>query len=158
VAQHRALRIAPQHRRRRQRAHGQSLVEFSLAFPLFMLLVALAFTGSSAMGAVIGLSGAARAGAIAAANDVSANSNVPMSVELAHAVAAVNYEEGCNGCYVGANDQASCPPNANCVWIVRTSGTRTAAPIEVVHVLHPIVQVIPLFSSLVVQAQAGATP
>jgi hypothetical protein len=123
-----------------------------------MLLCAVAFTGSSAMGSVIGLSGAARAGAIAAANDVSANSNVPIATELADAVAAVNYEEGCNACYVGVTSQATCPTATNCVWIVRTNGSRTAAPIEVVHVLHPMVQIIPLLSSLTVQAQAGATP
>jgi Flp pilus assembly protein TadG len=145
-------------RRRRRGTRGQSLVEFSLAFPIFLLLCAVAFTGSQAMGSVIGLSGAARAGAIAAANDVSANSNVPVATELAHAVAAVNYEEGCNACYVGVTNQAACPASSSCVWIVRTVGARSATPIEVVHVLHPVVPFIPLLSQISVQAQAGATP
>ena len=137
---------------------GQSLVEFSLAFPLFMLLVAVCFTGSQAMSSVIGLSSAARAGAIAAANDVSANSNVPAATELADAVAAVNYEEGCNACYVGVANQAACTGGQSCVWVVRATGSRSATPIEVIHVSHPVVAVIPFLSGITVQAQAAATP
>jgi Flp pilus assembly protein TadG len=158
VRHSRSTALAPPRCRRRRHDRGQSLVEFSLAFPLFMLLVAVAFTGSAAMSSVIGLSGAARAGAIAAANDVAANANVAYQTELNHAVAAINAEEGCTSCYTGATDQASCAANSNCVWIVKTHGSRAANSIDVVHVQHPIVQVIPLLSNLMVQAQAGATP
>jgi Flp pilus assembly protein TadG len=126
---------------------GQSLVEFSLAFPLFMLLVAVCFTGSQAMTSVI-----------AAANDVSANSNVAPATELNDAVAAVNFEEGCNGCYVGVASQAACTGGQSCVWVVRATGTRTATPLEVIHVSHPVVAVIPLLSGITVHAQAAATP
>jgi hypothetical protein len=123
-----------------------------------MLLIGVAFTGSAAMSSVIGLSGAARAGAIAAANDVAANANVAYTTEINDAVAAINAEEGCTSCYTGATSQSNCPSNTNCVWIVKTHGSRTANSIDVVYVQHPIVQVIPLLSNLMVQAQAGATP
>lgn len=145
-------------RRRRAPARGQSLVEFAVAFPLFLLLVAVCFTASSAMNSSIGLTGAARAGAIAAANDVTINANVALPSELADAVAAVNAEEGCTACYSGAVTQAACPSGTGCVWITKTVGTSSLKPIEVVHVVHPVVPVLPVVSTITIQAQAGATP
>ncbi|HZS15531.1 MAG TPA: TadE/TadG family type IV pilus assembly protein [Candidatus Dormibacteraeota bacterium] len=134
------------------------MVEFAVALPLFMLLIAVCFSASSAMNSSIGLTGAARAGAIAAANDVSANANVALSTELADAVLAVNEEEGCGSCYTGATSQSGCAAGAGCVWITRTVGSRALQPIEVVHVVHPVLAVLPLVSRIAVQAQAGATP
>lgn len=137
---------------------GQSTVEFALVFPVFLAVLALAFTVSSLLTSVIGLSGAARAGAIAAANDAIAGAT--MAQEVADATAAINGEEGCNGCYTAAstpNDPTTCT-STECVWITRSTDVSTNTTVELVHIQHRVVPFVPVSSKFTVQAQAGATP
>ncbi|HEY2705147.1 MAG TPA: TadE family protein [Candidatus Dormibacteraeota bacterium] len=154
-------RTARQQSRHGRRPQGQSLVEFAVVFPLFVLILAVASTGSQYLSSVIGLTGAVRAGAIAASNDVSANSAVALTQELADATAAINYEEGCVGCYVASptTGASACGAGQSCVWITRsTAPAPLNTPMEVVHVSHPVVPLIPLLKGITVQSQAGATP
>jgi hypothetical protein len=136
---------------------GQSTAEFALVLPLFLLILAVSFSGSGFLNAVIGLNGAARAGAITAANDVNANPAISYTNELADVTAAVNNEEGCTGCYTGVGTSGTCAAGQSCVWITTTS-SRSGRRIEVVHVLHPVSSIIPLINSMSVGAQAGAEP
>ncbi len=69
---------------------GQSAVEFALILPVIVLLVAIAFNGWSALQSSIRLTSAARAGAIAAANDLGAPNNKSTSTALADATTAIN--------------------------------------------------------------------
>ncbi len=86
--------------RRGSRCHdetGTALVELALVIPLVMLLLGAAFNGWNGMQESIRLTSAARAGAIVAANDLTASSSHPamtQSQALADATTAINAEEG----------------------------------------------------------------
>jgi Flp pilus assembly protein TadG len=138
------------------------MVEFALVFPVFVLILGVAFAVSQFLTSVVGLNGAARAGAITAANDVNANANIVASIELADVVATVNAEEGCSGCYVAATtatDPTTCP-QVDCVWIIKSNGQRSGSTviIDTVHIRHKVVPFVPIVSGISVQTQAGATP
>jgi Flp pilus assembly protein TadG len=76
-------------RGRRRDEEGQALVEFALVLHLIALLMAVAFNGWSGVQLALRLTSAARAGAIAAAPDLSHGAGEP----LADATSAVNQEE-----------------------------------------------------------------
>ncbi|MEO8898069.1 MAG: TadE family protein [Candidatus Dormibacter sp.] len=89
----------------RRRASGQSLVEFAFVLPLMLLMVAGAYTMWTGLHSVIGLTSAARAGSLTAANQLAKMGKKPMAgtyaysgadlnAVLSSAVAAVNAEEG----------------------------------------------------------------
>jgi len=82
----------PAHHVRGRDERGAALVEFALVLPLIVLLVGIAFNGWDAMQTSIRLTSAARAGAIAAANDLGAGD--PRSRALTDATTAINQEEG----------------------------------------------------------------
>jgi Flp pilus assembly protein TadG len=138
----------------RKDQRGQSMVEFALVFPLFMTILAVGIVASQFLSSVIGLNGAARAGAIAAANDIHAGTSYTQ--ELTDATNAVSAEEGCTSCYTGVTDSTTCP--ANCVWITHDSGAQLGRSIETVHILHKVVPWVGLVKGISVQAQAGAEP
>ena len=132
---------------------GQSITEFALLAPLVFFILALIFTGSQYLNAVVGLNGAARAGAIVVSNGRAAGPMTQSSVNTA-ATLAVNREQGCN-CFVAVADQASCAAGANCVWtevLKAPSGT----DIETVHVSYTVSSYLGFISSFAVSAQAGA--
>jgi Flp pilus assembly protein TadG len=74
---------------RRRDEEGQALVEFALVLPLIVLLMAVAFNGWNGIQLDLRLTSAARAGAIAAANDLAAGNGMALS----DAVGAINAEE-----------------------------------------------------------------
>ncbi|MEA2684488.1 MAG: hypothetical protein QOK05_2816 [Chloroflexota bacterium] len=118
-----------------------------------MLLMALIFTGSQYMNEVVGLDGAARAGAIVAANSALANANT--ATINANATKAVNQEQGCN-CFTAVANQASCTTGMNCVWTVASTSPNNT-PIEIVHVSYTVTSYLKFISNLSVTAQAGAS-
>jgi Flp pilus assembly protein TadG len=138
------------------------MVEFALVFPVFVLILGVAFAVSQFLTSVVGLNGAARAGAITAANDVNANANISGTIELSDVVATINAEEGCSGCYVAATtptDSTTCT-QTDCVWITKSNGQRSGnnLTIDTVHIRHSVVPFVPIVHGISVQTQAGATP
>jgi Flp pilus assembly protein TadG len=133
---------------------GQSISEFALIAPLLLFMVALIFTGSQYLNAVVGMNGAARAGAIVASNSRNANPGMTQSAVTDVATLAVNREQGCN-CYVAVASQAACPTGSNCVWteVLQAPSTRE---IEMVHVMYTVPSYFTFIGNFVVAAQAGA--
>jgi Flp pilus assembly protein TadG len=82
-------------RSRRGDESGQALVEFALILPLVVLLIGVAFNGWNAMQLDIGLTSAARAGALQAANDLANNtfSDPSCTTVACDATNAINQEE-----------------------------------------------------------------
>jgi Flp pilus assembly protein TadG len=87
-------------RSRRGDETGQALVEFALILPLVVLLIGVAFNGWNAMQLDIGLTSAARAGALQAANDLATGKLSDQSCSTAgsqqvvcDATNAINLEE-----------------------------------------------------------------
>jgi Flp pilus assembly protein TadG len=130
------------------------MVEFALVFPVFSLILGVSFGASQFLTSVIGINGAARAGAIAAANDI--HSGQSYTQELTDATNAVSAEEGCTSCYTGVTDPTTCP--ANCVWITHDTGAQLGRNIETVHIQHTAVPWAGIVKSINVQAQAAAAP
>ena len=64
-------RMKGSHRGRRPDEAGQALVEFALVLPLVILLVSVAFNGWNGIQLDLRLTGAARAGVLVAANELS---------------------------------------------------------------------------------------
>lgn len=135
--------------------------------PLMMIILALVFTGSQYMDAVVGLNGAARAGTIIAANYLNDKNNDASQV-LTPTVAAVNSEWGttCDNsgvasfCFTGVSDQASCAPSAQtpgCVWLTHDTTSSSGRTIEVVHVSYQVVSYLAFVPTLSVTATSGAT-
>jgi Flp pilus assembly protein TadG len=134
---------------------GQSITEFALLAPLVFFMLALIFTGSQYLNAVVGLNGAARAGAIVASNARNGNSGLSQSAVTDAATLAVNREQGCSSCFVAATNQAACAAGANCVWTEQLQ-TPSAHPIEVVHVMQTVSSYLGIISNFVVTGTAGA--
>jgi Flp pilus assembly protein TadG len=95
-------------RRGRKDESGQALVEFALVLPLVILLVSVAFNGWNGIQLDLRLTSAARAGALIAASDLSAdlrnNPGQPLSagqIQTAtdDATTKINDEEGVTGVY-----------------------------------------------------------
>lgn len=83
---------------RRRDETGQALIEFVLVIPLMILLIGVAFNGWSAIQLDIGLTSAARAGAIKAANDLATNpTDIPDAWN--DATTAINENQGVTGVY-----------------------------------------------------------
>jgi hypothetical protein len=148
------------HARAAQR--GQSMVEMSLVLPVFLTILAVALTVAQFVVTSVGLHGAARAAAIAAANDVNANLNVTYTVEVTDAATAASLEEGCAGCYVGVANAAACSSAQSCVWITTLGSAQLTGSsltrIDVIHISHPVAAWVPILRGIAITAQAGATP
>lgn len=76
------------------KSRGQALVEFALVMPILLLLLAVVATGGQMLASDISLTQAARAGAVAAAEDASATPKDPISVQTTDARTAANNEQG----------------------------------------------------------------
>ncbi|MGH7746747.1 MAG: TadE/TadG family type IV pilus assembly protein [Candidatus Dormibacteria bacterium] len=140
--------------RRHREAGGQSLVEFALSLPVLILLLAVAYVGWQAMHTVIALNGAARAGAVRAADDV--RQKVATAQETTDVTAAVNAEEG-SGAFTTVTYGTTC--TSSCVALRHAlAGTRSSVSMEVVTVQSKIISGVPLLSNFVVTAQAGVAP
>ena len=143
------------------------MAETAVLMPVFLLILGASFTGSQMLSSVIGLDGAARAGVIAYVsehdetvdtdidNDVISKQPPPLATQLDDATAAVNNEQGCNGCFVKVADQAHCTSGSSCVWVTEDAGTRQGHKIEVIHVAKFVASYIPLLGNHTVTAQAG---
>ena len=106
------------------------MVELALVLPVFLLLVAVAFTGWDAIHQTIGLTSAARAGVIEAASDLQNAKPTPQA--LSDATAAINAEEGAANTYKCQTNPAfgSCTTSAcanNCVTLGTSTGSQTGA-------------------------------
>ncbi len=147
-------RVAARPRSRCRRARGQSLVEFAISLPVLLLLLALAYVGWQAVHTVIALDGAARAGAIAAANDIrKGDSTIQEGTDV---TSAVNAEEGSTA-FTAVTYGTTC--TASCVALRHdVPGTHTSVNMEVVTVEARILSGIPIFSNFVVSAQAAVAP
>jgi Flp pilus assembly protein TadG len=140
--------------RRRREAGGQSLVEFAISLPVLILMLALAYVGWQAVHTVIALNGAARAGAVTAANDV--RHGVSQSQESTDVTGAVNGEQGSTA-FTNVTYGTSC--TSACVALRHAlPGTRTSVAMEVVTVQSKIVSGMPLLPGFTVTAQAGVAP
>ncbi len=139
---------------RRHQAGGQSLVEFAISLPVLCLLLAVAYVGWQAVHTVIALNGAARAGAVTAANDV--RKGLSTAQETTDVTSAVNAEQG-SGSFTSVTYGTSC--SASCVSLRHAlPGTRTSVAMEVVTVQSKVVSGVPLLSGFTVTAQAGVAP
>jgi Flp pilus assembly protein TadG len=136
-------------RARRTASKGQALVEMSLILPVVFLLLVTAYTGSDAMHQAIGLTSAARAGAIVAAHDL----QIPLGsdVALSDAVNAVNAEEGVSNVYTSGG---GCSPN--CVTLNQPSGTLSTITMAQITVTHWVVPDVALLAGIQISASASA--
>jgi Flp pilus assembly protein TadG len=140
--------------RRRREAGGQSIVEFAISLPVLLLLLAVAYVGWQAVHTVIALNGAARAGAVTAANDV--RKGIAQSQETTDVTNAVNAEQG-SAAFTNVTYGTVCA--SSCVALRHgLAGTRTSVAMEVVTVQSKIVSGLPLLSGFTVTAQAGVAP
>jgi len=152
-------------RRRRGRGDesGQALVEFALVLPLLALIMGIAFNGWNGMQLGIGLTSAARAGAVQAANelagDVAADpAQPPTAAQVQNAwddaTNAVNKEEGGSAVYQNTN------PNAT-NYVAMSEATETiqsGATMNVVRVTISGVSfdLVPVVGNIAVTAHAAA--
>jgi Flp pilus assembly protein TadG len=143
--------------RRRRDERGQAMVEFVLVLPVVALLMGVAFNGWSGMQLSIGLTSAARAGAIQAANELAADPN-PTGAQIQTAwnaaTMAVNAEEGTNNTYQNTDSAAADYVSMS----VSTQGISGGASINVVTVTisGTSFTLIPLVKSVGVTAHASA--
>jgi Flp pilus assembly protein TadG len=96
--------------RKRGRCHrdetGTALVEFALVLPLLALLTGVAFNGWNGMQLDIGLTSAARAGVIQAANDLASDPTQTQAAQT-DATTAVNAEQGDTNVYQDTDQSAN---------------------------------------------------
>lgn len=129
-------------------------MEFAISMPVLILLLALAYVGWQAVHTVIALNGAARAGAVTAANDV--RHGVSQTQESADVTSAVNAEQGSTA-FANVTYGTTC--TSACVALRHAlPGTRTSVAMEVVTVQSKIVSAVPLLPGFTVTAQAGVAP
>ena len=140
---------------RRHDEAGQSAVEFALVLPVIILLVAIAFNGWSALQSSIRLTTAARAGAIAAANDLGPPNNMSTATALADATTAINNEEGVSGVYQHTNAAAD-----NYVSLSTSTdtlaGTGVTIKVVTVTITHRVTAWVPVVSLPQLSARATA--
>lgn len=135
---------------------GQALVEFALVLPLLILLMSVAFNGWNGIQLDLGLTSAARAGAITAANDLSQGQGANA---LTDATSAINAEEGVTGVY-----QSTMAGAPNYVSISETPDTVTAIPPESPITINVVtitisgasVSLVPVIGNIAVSAHATA--
>lgn len=102
----------------------------ALVLPVFLLLLAVGYTGWDAMHQTIGMTSAARAGAIVAANDM--QNSVSQNQALSDATVAINAEEGSGTTYKCQTSPAvgSCSASAcsnDCVTLSTSTGTQSGS-------------------------------
>ena len=155
----------------RRRASGQSLIEFAVVLPLMLLMVAGAYAMWTGLHTVIGLTSAARAGSLTAANQLAKMGKTPGAVTNAYsaadlnavlgsAVAAVNAEEGVNS-YQAAGPL--CTATNGCVSISSTpipagtdsNGNQTYLAEVTISISQAIAPPVALISQFTVNATAG---
>ena len=171
-------------RPRRRRARGQSLVEMAIVLPVMISMLALAYTGWDAIHRVIGITSAARAGALQAAADLPEPNLAPLRWvppssppppipvpasgnlhdETQPVANAVNAEENSPGLYKpSGNGWPAC--TTACVSLsaksICTSTPATpctsAVPIITVTITRSVSADVPVFRSITVTAIAGAS-
>lgn len=129
-------------------------MEFAVSMPVLILLLALAYVGWQALHTVIALNGAARAGAVTAANDV--RKGILLAQEKTDVTNAVNAEQG-SIAFANVTYGTSCA--SACVALRHAlPGSRTSVAMEVVTVQSKIISGVPLLSGFTVTAQAGVAP
>ena len=96
----------PSSRSGRRDEAGTALVEFALVLPLLALLTGVAFNGWNGMQLDIGLTSAARAGAIQAANDLASDPTQTQAAQT-DATTAINEEEGDTNVYQDTDQTAN---------------------------------------------------
>ena len=130
-----------------QARRGQALVEFSLVFPVFLVMLAVAFDGWNVLNSAVALTGAARAGAIVAREDVDAGKS--LAVAGLDATAAVNAAEGVPSTW----KDTAC--GTHCVTTSVVTGALSGSKIVEVVVTQGVIPGLPIFPALTVSAQAG---
>jgi Flp pilus assembly protein TadG len=127
---------------------GQALVEMALVLPVMALLLGVAYTASDAMHSTIGLTSAARAGAIVAANDL--RNSMSSTQALTDATSTVNAEENVNIYQSGGG----CTDN--CVTLAQPTGGSSSINLVQITITHSVTSALPLLSGIKVSTQAAA--
>ncbi|MHB1575937.1 MAG: TadE/TadG family type IV pilus assembly protein [Candidatus Dormibacteria bacterium] len=142
--------------RPRWRQPGQAITEFAVVLPVAVVILALAATGGEMVMTDIGLTQAARAGAIAAAHDAAATPPDSIGVQTTDARTAANNEQGGVG-----SIQCSGAVPSGCVSVVDMKAG--VAPLEnrvvslvQVRVWETIMPFVPIFGNVTIQAEATA--
>jgi Flp pilus assembly protein TadG len=134
---------------------GTAVVEFALVVPLIMMLVGIAFNGWSALQSSIRLTTAARAGAIAAANDLGPPNNKTTSTALTDATTAINNEEGVTNVYQHTNAAANNYVSLS-ISTDTLSGTGVTINVVTIQIMHQVTAWVPVASLPPLNAKATA--
>jgi Flp pilus assembly protein TadG len=168
--------MTTQSRSRRQARGGQSLVEFAIVLPLMLLLVGGAYTMWTGLHSAIGVTSAARAGALTAANQLATTKVQPatgpgapytwaqLNAVLVSAVASVSAEDGVvtyhpGPCAVGVEPcrPTPCAVGQACVSITSTNvptDNGTYLPVVTVSVSQSIAPQVPVMTQYTLRASA----
>ena len=135
---------------------GQALVEFALVLPVAMLLLALAATGGQMLMTDISLTQAARAAAIAAAQDYAAND--PVANQTTDARTAANDELGGAGSLTcaGTGVPAGCVQVTDLVAGSDPKMENNVINLVKVKVWQTIDPFVPLLNGITIEAEAVA--
>lgn len=137
-------------KRSRPRSRGQAITEFALVLPIAILLLAVAATGGQMLVTAIGLTQAARAGAIAAASDYGAGDSVAQQTTDAR---TATYDEQGGAGSITCKAGGGIP--VGCVSVTDTNGTDfPIQQLAVVKVWETIDPFIPLFPGITVTGTA----
>ncbi|MHB1501620.1 MAG: TadE/TadG family type IV pilus assembly protein [Candidatus Dormibacteria bacterium] len=144
----------PGRRHRRWCQRGQSITEFALVFPVAVVILAVAATGGEMVMTDIGLTQAARAGAIAAAHDAAAGRS--LLVQTTDAGTAANNEQGGPG-----SIQCSGGGPSGCVQVVDMTAPGPGLENRVVSLVQvrlweTVIPFVPIFGNVTIQAEATA--
>jgi Flp pilus assembly protein TadG len=132
---------------------GQAIIEFVLALPVLALLMGAAFNGWNSMEMSVGLTSAARAGAIQAANDLGANKTQQQAWN--DATTAINAEEGQTTRYQNVNPSAGNYVNLTINPSESTTGGTVMKTVKITITTTPVA-LIPFVHSLSITASATA--
>jgi Flp pilus assembly protein TadG len=136
---------------------GQSITEFALVLPVAVIILALAASGGEMLMTDISLTQAARAGAIAAAQDAAATPPDPISVQTTDARTAANDEQGgpgsiqCSG--AGVPSQCVQVSDLSAPGVGLENSVVSLVKVQVWETITPFV---PIFGSFTIQAEATA--